>query len=169
MLYGSNLHIIGESHYDPEDVERVRDFCNKHLPDIICVESPVDKLYPSKSSGHRGVKEYLDNGNDVPLYGIDIDVSEISREGFSINSSDIVDDTGNTEDESSSIDMDEYRESRSEQLDNEYMYIESREEYMAYQILHIISEDSPEDVVLVLGKMHAPAVASVLSFVSFNY
>lgn len=159
QIFGSEVYIFGETHIDLRETKVSYELCQRFSPNLICVESPSNRLYPSKSTGHSGIEAYTKQ-RDVPVVGIDTEPSDksLGREGESI---------GEVFRSTKSDDLDDdIRTHRSDRMDDPITNIESREENMIYNIIESISRYNPDRVFVLVGKMHAHSITLTLSFIS---
>lgn len=157
QLFGSTAYLLGETHIDPKESTVTYELCQQIQPDLICVESPNDELYPSKSTGHDGLQSYVDE-TETPVVGIDTKPSKKSAGKVSEQIGDIF---NNKKDEQS----DEIQNHRSRRMDDPITDIEEREEDMVQNTIDAIHYYNPDKVFILVGKMHAEAITNTLSFI----
>lgn len=158
QIFGSEVYVFGETHIDQRETKVTYEICERLQPDLICVESPKDELYPSKSTGHKGLQAYTDKEN-VPVIGIDTEPSDKikGRVGEKIGDVFISEEKDKQREDLSSH--------RSRRMDDPITNIEDREEDMVYNIFNSITYYNPDKVFILVGKMHADALTDTLSFV----
>lgn len=155
QIFGSKAYLFGESHIDSRESIVSYEICQRLDPDIICVESPTNELYPSKSTGHSGLKRYVSE-NNTPIRGIDTEPSQKTKGKPSENIGEIYD-TQKDEVEDDSI-----YEHRKRRMNDPITNIEKREEHMVQNILDAIHEYNPQTVFILVGKMHAEPITNTL-------
>lgn len=133
------------------------ELCQRLQPDLICVESPNDELYPSKSTGHNGLQLYVDE-TETPVVGID---TKPSQKSYGKVSEQIGDVFNQKKDEQKA----DTQNHRSQRMDDPITNIEEREEDMVQNIIDAVHHHNPDKLFILVGKMHAEAITSTLSFI----
>lgn len=157
QLFGSTAYLFGETHIDPRESTLTYELCQRLQPDLICVESPNDELYPSKSTGHDGLQSYV-NETKTPVVGIDTKPSRRSHGKVSEQIGDIFNQKKDGQD-------DDIQDHRSQRMDDPITNIEEREEDMVQNTIDAVHHYNPDKVFILVGKMHATAITNALSFI----